>query len=96
LSFGRCGKLLCGSPSIDILEDEERGSKMLFEMGRENHSAIYRRLHVYSKSQLIIVQNVTQHAGIRGRNSLRTSPNTPQYMHGIIVQVTLATHTEFT
>jgi hypothetical protein len=69
---------------------------MLFEMGRENHSANNRRLHVYGKSQLIILQNVTQRTGIRGRNSLTTSPNTPQYMHGIILQVTLATHTEFT
>jgi hypothetical protein len=69
---------------------------MLLEMGRENHSAINRRLHVYGKSQLIILQNVTQHAGRRGRNSLTTSPNTPQLMHGIVVHVTFATNTEFT
>jgi hypothetical protein len=70
---------------------------MLFEMRRENYSAINRRLHGSGKSQLIILQNVTQHAGmITGRNSLTTRPNTPQYMHGIIVQVILATNTEFT
>jgi len=60
------------------------------------HQLFNRRPLVSGKSQPIIVQNVTQHWEIRGRNNPTTTHNAPQYMNGIIVQVTLATNIEFT